>query len=58
MTALTETTSNNITVSKEANAGKRLALPTERALANAPGQGWLVSTTVKTSNIPEAGNGR
>ena len=40
------------------NSKNRLLLPVERSVANVPGQGWKIATTVKTSNIENAGNGR
>lgn len=46
------------TVAPKQATDERVPLPVERAIHNAPGQGWLVPTTVKNSNIPEAGNGR
>mmetsp|Transcript_26385 Transcript_26385/g.40498 ORF Transcript_26385/g.40498 Transcript_26385/m.40498 type:complete len:215 (-) Transcript_26385:155-799(-) len=60
MTVVTANALDHIidTVAPKQATDKRLPLPTERALTNAPGQGWLVPTTVKNSNIPEAGNGR
>jgi len=47
----------NITASRSAKE-QRLPLPVDRALNNIPGQGWQVPTTVKSSNVPGAGNGR